>query len=170
MENKINYLKNRYYISPSYSIKKIKKSDNRGIELTIDLPGVRKEDISVQLEDNGHYLRISGKKYFDSFDGDLNVSEFNNIFRIDEWHVEIDKMDVSLENGVLRVVAPEKNTSVYESVRKLPIVDKNKNNELSEEDKGVEKNSTNEMTQNDTPQAESTAECLDGLTITTDEE
>merc|ERR1712183_1185701 len=94
-ETKIDALYRHYKISPSYNIEHKKQSDNGGIELSMDLPGVRKEDINVQLEENSRFLRISGKR----------ISNSNN--------------------GVLRVAAPGKEVSKYESIRKLPIIEKN---------------------------------------------
>merc|ERR1719410_2232430 len=159
---KIDSLSRRYKIIPSYNIEHKKQSDNGGIELSMDLPGVRKEDINVQLEDNGRFLRISGKRISNLNNGSTNyIAEFNKVFRINECNLEVDKMNVSLKDGVLRVVAPEKDVSEYESIRKLPIIEKN---EEGEDEK--ENHVTNLMKENDTPQSKTTTEYLDGLTIT----
>merc|ERR1719410_2521925 len=100
------------------------------------------------------------------------IAEFNKLFSIDERYVDVDKMDVSLENGVLRVVAPEKDISECESIRKLPIIEKSEKNKLKEEEKKKEKPVADVMKENNTPQAKTTIEYFDGLTITenTDEE
>merc|ERR1719333_1789605 len=92
---KIDSLSRHYKIISSYNIEHKKQPDNGGIELSMDLPGVRKEDINVQLEDNGRFLRISGKRISNLNNGSTNyTAEFNKVFRIDGCNLEVDKIMV----------------------------------------------------------------------------
>lgn len=92
-------------------------ADEKNIIVEAELPGVKKEDIKLQLEDN--ILTISGEKKSENkieegkyFRNERNYGSFKRCFTLPE-EVESDKVDAKFENGILRIVmnkAEEKTT------------------------------------------------------------
>lgn len=85
--------------------------------IDIDLPGVKKEDIKVDIKDN--YLIVSGERNFkeevkeeDYYKVETQFGKFNRKFTIPD-HVDIENIEANSDNGVLELTLP-----------KLPEVDK----------------------------------------------
>lgn len=85
--------------------------------IDIDLPGVKKEDIKVDIKDN--YLIVSGERNFkeevkeeDYYKVETQFGKFNRKFTIPD-HVDIENIEANSDNGVLELTLP-----------KLPDVDK----------------------------------------------
>ncbi|WP_020612362.1 Hsp20/alpha crystallin family protein [Sediminispirochaeta bajacaliforniensis] len=79
--------------------------DEGKVVLRIEMPGVGKEDIDVQID--GDELIIYGKRSDVSPEGDSLVREritvdYRKIFTLDET-IDRDKVDAFMENGVLRL-------------------------------------------------------------------
>ncbi len=91
----------RRQIRPLYSI-----VENKGeVMLTIDMPGVKKEDLSISIENSE--LRLSGKRPDEELNGRYLVRErrrgdFVNSFTLDDT-IDENNVDASLENGLLTV-------------------------------------------------------------------
>jgi HSP20 family protein len=84
-------------------------------QITADLPGINKEDVSVSLE-NG-YVTLSGKKESskEEKDADYYMKEtrygsFSRSFKL-PGKVHEDKVDATYKDGVLTIVLPKKEDS-----------------------------------------------------------
>ena len=85
--------------------------DEYKFEVSIDVPGVKREDIDISLEDG--YLSIRGER----FSPDV---KFSQAYSLDE-SVVVDKITASLDSGVLVVTAPKDVKKSDENVRRIPI-------------------------------------------------
>lgn len=87
----------------------IDHKDNVTIEA--EIPGLSKEDVSVELEDN--VLTISGNKQDTVNEGatyirrELKRSSFKRSFTLGE-NIDTSKIDAGFENGILTVLIPKK--------------------------------------------------------------
>lgn len=77
----------------------------------IDLPGVKKEDISVDIKEN--VLTISGERHLkeevkeeDYYKVETNFGKFSRSFTLPE-NSDIENIEASSDNGVLEVVIPK---------------------------------------------------------------
>ena len=86
--------------------------DNReALIFCIDLPGVHKGDVNVEVDEN-NVLSIKAKESFKEPEGSSLVKEFavGNYFRAFTISNEFDKDKISgkLENGVLEIIIPRR--------------------------------------------------------------
>ncbi|EEF41875.1 18.1 kDa class I heat shock protein [Ricinus communis] len=77
-----------------------------------DLPGLRKEEVKVEIEDN-NVLQISGEKHVEKEDKndtwhrvERSSGKFLRRFRLPE-NAKMDQIKASMENGVLTVTVPK---------------------------------------------------------------
>jgi HSP20 family protein len=90
--------------SPGYEIH---KADGKYM-ISVDVPGVKAADISVQVEDEGKILHISGGRHVVKDDGKTtHTMKFSKRFTIGS-HMDIDKLSANLADGVLTLTAPVK--------------------------------------------------------------
>lgn len=87
----------------------LKETDDAYI-VEADLPGVKKEDINIEYNDN--YLSMSAKRddyVEDKSDNyvrrERRYGEFKRCFYID--NVNVEKIDATFDNGVLKLVLPK---------------------------------------------------------------
>lgn len=81
--------------------------------LEMDIPGFNKEDIHIDVDDN-HYLTISATKdYEEDDDSDKNYvrrersyGKYQRSFYV--GNLDVDKIDASFENGILKISIPKK--------------------------------------------------------------
>jgi len=91
-------------------------------ELTAELPGMRKDDINITLEDG--YITISGKKEAEEekkgADYYLKETRYGSFYRSFRLPGEVDekKVEASYKDGVLRVTMPKKEG---EKARKIKV-------------------------------------------------
>ena len=119
------------WTSPRYEI----IDNNEKFQLTIEVPGVKMEDIDVSLEEG--VLTVSGKR--EAKDDEKHYrysSQFSQSFSIDP-SVEVDKFTANLNNGVLVVGAPKDLKKIEESVRKI-VVNQLPDDEVKQLDSKVE--------------------------------
>ena len=100
--------------SPRYEL----IDNEQKFEISIDVPGVRMEDIDVTLDDG--YLSIRGQRMTKSETPRL-TSQFNLVWSLDPA-VDAEKFSASLNSGVLVVSAPKEVKKPEENVRKIPIM------------------------------------------------
>ncbi|CAJ1949721.1 unnamed protein product [Cylindrotheca closterium] len=100
--------------SPRYEL--IDNEDK--FQLSVDVPGVKMEDIDVSLED-GH-LTVSGHR-LSSSDNSRFASKFSQTFSLDPA-VDVDQFSASLDNGVLVVAAPKDMKRIEENIKKIPVM------------------------------------------------
>merc|ERR1712125_101222 len=99
--------------SPRYGL----VDNEEKFQLSVDVPGVKMEDIDVSLEDG--YLTVSGQR-LSSSENSRSTSKFSQSFSLDPA-VDIEKFTANLDNGVL-VVAPKDMKRIEENVVRIPIV------------------------------------------------
>ncbi|NBX69240.1 MAG: Hsp20/alpha crystallin family protein [Proteobacteria bacterium] len=80
--------------------------------IAVDLPGVSKEDIKIQMID--HQLKITGEKKREkkeetaqSFYQERSYGRFERVLDLGE-NIKADKIEANFEEGVLRVTVPKK--------------------------------------------------------------
>jgi HSP20 family molecular chaperone IbpA len=82
------------------------------IRLTVDLPGINKDDIQIQVIPSPlqYELRITGKRSYMSIDSTSCVSTNTKSQRycINHNVVDVSQINATLHNGVLTVTAPKK--------------------------------------------------------------
>merc|ERR1712017_31274 len=92
--------------------------NNEKFELTVDVPGVKEEDIEIKLEDN--FLTVQGQRMAASETSKFS-SKFSKTFSLDQT-VDVEKFTASLKNGVLTVSAPKDLAKLEENVRRIPVM------------------------------------------------
>ncbi|KAF3650219.1 17.5 kDa class I heat shock protein [Capsicum annuum] len=93
----------------------------------VDIPGVKKEDVKVQIEDD-NILEISGERIKEEEKGDdkwhrveRSRGSFRRRFRLPE-NADVEEISCGLENGVLTVNVPKKETQeVPKNVKSIDI-------------------------------------------------
>ena len=91
----------------------------------VDLPGVKKEDISVQVEDST--LIVSGErkakeevKEEDYYKIESSFGSFTRSFSLPE-EADIENIHAESEDGVLEVIVPKLETAKVDKVKKIEI-------------------------------------------------
>merc|ERR1712093_24641 len=92
--------------------------NNEKFELTVDVPGVKEDDIDIKLEEN--LLTVQGQRTASSESSQF-TSKFSKTFSLDQT-VDVDKFTASLKNGVLTVSAPKDLEKLEENVRRIPVL------------------------------------------------
>merc|ERR1711959_451105 len=92
--------------------------NNEKFELTVDVPGVKEEDIDIKLEEN--LLTVQGQRAASSESSQF-TSKFSKTFSLDQT-VDVDKFTALLKNGVLTVSAPKDLEKLEENVRRIPVL------------------------------------------------
>jgi len=95
--------------------------DDEKFELSIDVPGVKEEDIDVKLEDG--LLTVQGQRMASSSDSSSQfiTSKFSKSFSLDKT-VDVEQITAELKNGVLTVSAPKDMKRLEENVRRIPVM------------------------------------------------
>jgi HSP20 family protein len=89
-----------YLVSPKSYLKQVEN----GFSIEIDLPGVKKEDVQIDLK--GRELRVSAKRKFSDAEaqaGKINEQKIEKNFELGE-DVDTEEISAKLEDGVLRVL------------------------------------------------------------------
>eukprot|EP00586_Coscinodiscus_wailesii_P001335 CAMPEP_0172488780 /NCGR_PEP_ID=MMETSP1066-20121228/18515_1 /TAXON_ID=671091 /ORGANISM="Coscinodiscus wailesii, Strain CCMP2513" /LENGTH=236 /DNA_ID=CAMNT_0013256237 /DNA_START=80 /DNA_END=790 /DNA_ORIENTATION=+ len=102
--------------SPSYEI----VEDDNSMKLIIDVPGVKAEDIIVEIEAEGKMLHVSGERVTEK-DGNVSKYSFDQRFGIGS-QLDSDGVTANLADGVLTVVAP-KLAAEARNVRKIEVTE-----------------------------------------------
>ena len=89
-------------------------------QVAMDVPGVSMKDITVNLEEDGKLLTISGERKSSNERYQFN-SKFSQTFTIDPA-VDVDKFTANLKNGVLIVAAPKDMKRIETNIRQIPIM------------------------------------------------
>lgn len=91
------------------------KEDENNYTVEADLPGIKKEDISLEYDNN--YLTISAKRDETSENNDNNFvrrertyGEFKRSFYID--NIDENTVDASFTDGVLKITLPKKEKGI----------------------------------------------------------
>ncbi|KAL7566010.1 hypothetical protein ACA910_011030 [Epithemia clementina (nom. ined.)] len=106
------------HTSPRYEIT---DSDEK-LQISVDIPGVKPEDIHVNFEQDGSVLSIRGSRAMSSADKSRSFkSQFSQSFSVDPT-VDVEKFTANLENGVLIISAPKDLKRIEEKIRNIPVV------------------------------------------------
>ncbi len=99
------------------------REDENAYYIEVDLPGVKKEDIKVDIKDNT--LTISGERKLkeevkedDYYKIETAIGKFTRTFTLPE-DADIENIDAKSENGVLEIVIPKKKKE--ESVKTIEV-------------------------------------------------
>ena len=99
------------------------REDEKAYYIEVDLPGVKKEDIKVDIKDNT--LTISGERKFkeevkedDYYKIETAIGKFSRTFTLPE-DADVDNIDAKSENGVLEIVIPK--VKKEESVKTIEV-------------------------------------------------
>ncbi len=102
-------------LAGSNSFKVDLKEDENNYTIDADLPGIKKEDISLEYDNN--YLTISAKRDEITQDNDNDFvrrertyGEFKRSFYID--NIDENTIDASFTDGVLRITLPKKEKGI----------------------------------------------------------
>ena len=76
--------------------------------LTMDVPGMSKDDIEVTFDSNR--LKISGQRKSDKYDS-YKYGKMERTFNVPS-NVETDKISAKIDNGVLKVLLPKAKSSL----------------------------------------------------------
>ena len=103
--------------SPGYQI----ADDDEKFQVSVDVPGIKSEDLSINIEEDGKVLTLSGSRE-KTTDGYSYSSKFSQSFYLDPA-IDTDKISANLQNGVLVVSAPKDMKRVEDAIKKVPITE-----------------------------------------------
>merc|ERR1712232_1476762 len=106
-DQQLGYPSNRYQLIDNYE----------KFQLTVDVPGIKEEDIDIKLDDE--QLTVAGQRLSVS-ESSRFASKFSQSFYLDPT-VDVDSFTATLTNGVLVVTAPKDLSKLEENVRRIPI-------------------------------------------------
>lgn len=94
------------------------------VEVTVEMPGMDKKDISIEVKDNILSIRGEKKEAEEVKNGDYFMQErqfgqFNRSVSLPD-NIDINKISSSLKNGVLTIIVPKTAEKAVE-VKKIPI-------------------------------------------------
>ena len=102
------------------------KEDVNNFELEVAVPGMKKNDFKIELEND--VLVISAEKEENDEQSDVNYSRrefsyssFKRTFTLPENKVDGDKVNAKYEDGVLHVTLPKKEEAKPKPVRSIKI-------------------------------------------------
>jgi HSP20 family protein len=101
------------FSSPRYEL----VDDENKFLLTVDVPGVKKEDIDIQIDDG--FLIVKGRRVAGTETSRFS-SRFSQAFSLDR-SVDVEQFSAQLNSGVLTITAPKDIKKLEESVRRIPI-------------------------------------------------
>lgn len=88
-----------FWRHPGYEV----HEDDKNYMVSVDVPGIRPEDMKIEVEDNT--LRVTGGRKLKK-DGAVSESKFD--YRLSMGDVDLEKISANLDNGVLQLMAPKK--------------------------------------------------------------
>lgn len=100
--------------SPGFEV----HSTDKDWKIAVDLPGVQAKDMSVNLENDGSVLHLSGGRKVVK-ENQVTETRFDKRFTIGD-DIDKTKITANLENGVLTVTAPKKEKEEPKTVN-IPI-------------------------------------------------
>lgn len=101
--------------SPGYEIN---ETDDK-YSIIVDVPGVRAQDMAVNLESGGRVLHVVGGRKIEK-QGEVRETKFDKRFTIGD-NIDQDKLTANLDNGILVLEAPKKPKKQEEDVRSIMI-------------------------------------------------
>ena len=90
----------QFWRHPGYEV----HEDDKNYMVSVDVPGVRAEDMKIDVKDN--MLHVSGGRKIKK-NGEVSESKFDYRLSMGE-NVDLDKLTANLDSGVLQLMAPKK--------------------------------------------------------------
>jgi len=82
-------------------------ADKDKVRLAVDVPGIKRDDITLKLEQEGRVLRVLGERKL--HEGKLkSEKKFEKIFALDKNTIDTDSISANLSNGVLLITLPKR--------------------------------------------------------------
>lgn len=79
----------------------------KAYSILIDVPGVKKDDMQMQLTDKNETLLLTGVRKFHGAETELEEAKFEKRFHLGS-DVDVEKITADLSDGVLKITAPKK--------------------------------------------------------------
>ena len=102
------------------------RETREAVTLDATVPGLNKEDVSIDFEDG--YLKLSADRQDANADDfihrEIHRSSFSRWFSVDEETYDIEKINASLDNGILSITIPKKEEAVKPLARKIEVKSK----------------------------------------------
>ncbi len=102
------------------------REDEKDYKIEVDLPGIKKEDIKVNIDPDNHTLTISGERKFkdevkkeDYYKIESSYGKFMRTFSLPE-NVNTDNIDAKTEDGVLHITIP-KIEKEQKEIKEIPV-------------------------------------------------
>ncbi len=102
------------------------REDEKSYTVEVDLPGIKKEDIKVNIDPENNTLTISGERKFknevkkdDYYTLESNYGKFLRTFTLPE-NVNVEQIDAKSEDGVLNLTLP-KIEKEQKEVKEIPV-------------------------------------------------
>ena len=104
-------------LSPRYEI----VNNEQQLQIAMDVPGVKMEDVDVSLEDGGKLLTIRGSRRART-DDNAFTSKFSQSFSLDPV-IDVDNLTAHLVDGVLTVSAPKDMKRLEQNIKSIPVLE-----------------------------------------------
>ena len=98
----------RFSLMNTNSVSNYYNENEKEYYLTMDIPGMSKDDIEVTFDSNR--LKISGQRKYDKYDS-YQYGKMEKTFSVPN-NVEADKISAKIDNGVLKVLLPKAKSSL----------------------------------------------------------
>ena len=99
------------------------RETREAVTLDATVPGLNKEDVSIDFEDG--YLKLSADRQDANADDfihrEIHRSSFSRWFSVDEETYDVEKINASLDNGILSITIPKKEEAVKPFPRKIEV-------------------------------------------------
>jgi len=131
--------------SSSLFCKNIAQNNEKEFRLSMDLPGVKHDDLNIEINDA--VLRVTGCRKTTELNNGYAVKKtrFERIFKFPRERIDTDKLEANLSDGVLVIIAPkilEKKNTITVKVTNNPHTHNDEQNEEEADTKKKENSKT----------------------------
>jgi HSP20 family molecular chaperone IbpA len=96
-------------------------ADKDKVRLAVDVPGIKRDNITLQLEQDGRVLRVLGERKL--HEGKLkSEKKFEKLFALDKNTIDTDSISANLSNGMLLITLPRR-ASPESTTRLIPVTE-----------------------------------------------
>ena len=101
------------------------KENERGFEMELAIPGLKKEDVNIEVDENvltiSSELKVENETTEDNFTRkEFSYSSFKRAFTLPET-IDEDKINAKHEDGILRLTLPKKDEALPKPKRLIEI-------------------------------------------------
>ena len=112
------------FLNRSHSVPSVNSVENNdSFEIDLAVPGMKKEDFTIELNDN---VLVISSETSNTMENDkmrlneFNFSSFQRSFRVPD-SVDLDKIKASYKNGILKIKLPKRKESISKPNRVINI-------------------------------------------------